>query len=256
MNKKAIPGSNIFNEMIEPVAHSAYVQTMTDSATNDPHSRCRLVLIINGHEAQNLSDKALEELLRAGDVASIIFTPQTAGGNMEEAPWQEAVEPLVKLAQSMGVATILTDYTRTAGRVGADGFQLGQDADAIREAIDKFSPKLMVGAGNIKTRHNALVIGELQPDYIMFGKPGGDIRPEPHPKNLDLASWWAAMVEIPVIVLGGSDTRSVLDVAKTGAEFVALGAAIFSPQKEAEKNSAADNIRHANQILDEQAPRF
>ena len=150
---------------------------------------------------------------------------------MDETVWQDLVEPLVKTAQNKGVAAIITDYTRILGRVGADGFQLGQDIDALREAIQKYTPKIMVGAANVKSRHNALMIGELQPDYVMFGKPGGDTRPEPHPKNLDLGNWWASMVEIPAIVLGGNHIRSVVDVANTGAEFVALGAAIFSSQE-------------------------
>ena len=137
------------------------------------------------------------------------------------------------VVQSAGVAAIIADDTRTAGRVGADGLQLGQDPGELTEAIEKFSPALMVGAANVKTRHNALVLGELQPDYLMFGKPGGDIRPEPHPKNLALGQWWSTMVEIPCIVLAGNAVESVVEAAQTGSEFVALGHAIFAPNDNA-----------------------
>jgi len=120
----------------------------------------------------------------------------------------------------------------------------------------------MVGAGNVKTRHNALVIGELQPDYVMFGKPGGDIRPEPHPKNLVLGQWWSSLVEIPCIVLGGTDLESAITVAETGAEFVALSSAIFAPQENSTLDSivnfehVAAQIRKVNAMLDERAPQF
>ena len=67
-----------------------------------------------------------------------------------------------------------------------------------------------------------------QPDYIFFGKIGGDIKPEAHPKNLALAEWWASMVEVPCIVMGGTDPQSALAVAETGAEFVALCQAVFA----------------------------
>ena len=93
----------------------------------------------------------------------------------------------------------------------------------------------------------------------MFGKPGGDIRPEPHPKNLDLGQWWSQMVEIPCIVMGGSDPQSALAVAATGAEFVALGNAIFAPDesgKEADEAMVASRVQSINEILDEHAPIF
>ena len=111
----------------------------------------------------------LANVLTAGDVASLIFSL----GNLEESTFQDVVEPLVKATQDCGVAAIVADQSRIAGRVGADGLQLGQDPAALEDAIDKFLPGLMVvGAGNVKTRHNALTIGELRPDYLMFGKPG------------------------------------------------------------------------------------
>jgi len=227
---------------------------MSQTTLSPPPNRCRLVLILNAAQAEFIDPIALEKIFGAGDVASIIFTPQSGAEIIDEATWQSLIEPLVKIAQNLGVAAILTEYTRTAGRLGADGFQMGQDIDVLREAIQKYTPKMMVGAANIKSRHNALMIGELQPDYIMFGKPGGDIRPEPHPKNIDLGRWWTALVEIPVIVLGGNEVKSVIEVANTGAEFVALGAAIFSSQKN--NDGAIENIRLANQLLDKHAPKF
>lgn len=193
------------------------------------------------------------DLLAAGDVASIVFSPE----HMDESAFQKLVEPLVKVAQELGIAAVIADYSRIAGRVKADGLQLGQDLTALKDAIDKLSPGMMVGAANVKTRHNALGIGELQPDYLMFGKPDGDIRPEPHPKNLALGQWWSEIVEIPCIVMGGSDLESIVDVAKSGAEFVALRQAIFASDPNAnEISSAPDRVRNANQLLNEHAPRF
>ena len=94
--------------------------------------------------------------------------------------------------------------------------------------MEKFSPKLIVGGGNATDRHHALRMGEIRPDYVFFGKVDGDIKPEAHPKNVALAEWWASMIEIPCIVMGGTDPESVLTVAKSGAEFVALRLAVFA----------------------------
>ncbi|MEM9732824.1 MAG: thiamine phosphate synthase [Pseudomonadota bacterium] len=226
---------------------------MSDTQSTDASNRCRLVLIMDGATTRGADAALVERMGQAGDIASIIFT----GDGLEEPVWQAALEPLVAAAQARNIACIIDTNSRIAGRVKADGLQLGQDPQQIEEAVEKYTPQMMVGAANVKTRHNALVLGELQPDYVMFGKPGGDTRPEPHPKNLDLGQWWAAMVEIPGIVLGGTRVDSVVDVAKTGTDFVALGAAIFVPQEESnEVHDPAALVARANALLDANAPRF
>jgi len=226
---------------------------MTDVNIPAPEDRCRLVLILGQRELDHLSADQLTKILSAGDVASIILHTTEE----DENAFQKRAEPLVAAAQALGAAVIVDGNSRIAGRIGADGMQFGQDPQALADAIDKFSPKFMVGTANVKTRHNALVIGELQPDYLMFGKPGGDTRPEPHPKNIDLGNWWSSMVEIPCIVLGGSDLESVVNVAKCGAEFVAVNAAIFAPETDViDSDDAAARVSQANLLLDEHAPQF
>ncbi|WP_296434077.1 thiamine phosphate synthase, partial [Rhizobium sp. UBA1881] len=79
----------------------------------------------------------------------------------------------------------------------------------------------------------------------------GDIKPEAHPKNLALAEWWASMIEIPCIVMGGTDPASALAVAESGAEFVAMRLAVFG-----EPARAALVVAEINALLDEKAPRF
>jgi thiamine-phosphate pyrophosphorylase len=110
--------------------------------------------------------------------------------------------------------------------------------------------KAIIGAGGIKTRHHALEIGEARPDYVMFGKVGGDTHPQANPKNLDLGQWWAELVEIPCIVLGGTVPESVREIAAAGAEFVALSAAVFAGP------DPAAAVARANAILDEHASAF
>ena len=230
-----------------------YSGAMPEQSHPTPFDRCRLVLCLGPDEMSCVNEAELTEIFQAGDVASVIFSPQ----QLDESVFQKMVAPLVAAAQGADVAAVIADHSRVAGRVSADGLQLGQDANALSEAIGKFSPSIMVGAANVKTRHNALVIGELRPDYVMFGKPDGDIRPEPHPKNLDLGNWWSQMVEIPCIVMGGSALESVVDVAQSGAEFVALRSAIFAPNLDAKTTTTVpERGRRANELLDQHAPRF
>jgi thiamine-phosphate pyrophosphorylase len=210
-------------------------------------NRCRLVLIVPEGDDIAARKTMLEDALRGGDVASVIL-PQYG---LEDSLFQKHAEALVPVIQNAGAAALIGGDTRVAGRARADGLHVAGGLEALAEAIEKHSPKLIVGAGHAKDRHMALEIGDLAPDYIFFGKIGGDIKPEAHPKNLALAEWWASMVEVPCIVMGGTDPQSALAVAETGAEFVALCQAVF-----AEPANAAQVVAAVNALLDEKAPRF
>ena len=210
-------------------------------------SRCRLVLILPEGEDLAARVAMLEGALKGGDVASVIL-PQYG---LDDGQFQKHAEALVAVVQKAGAAALVAGDTRVAGRAKADGIHVTGGIEALGETVEKFTPKLIVGGGNATDRHKALEIGEVQPDYIFFGKIGGDIKPEAHPKNLALAEWWASMVEIPCIVLGGTDPQSALAVAETGAEFVALDKAVFADPAQAPHVVAA-----VNALLDEKAPRF
>ncbi|RCW21946.1 thiamine-phosphate diphosphorylase [Ciceribacter lividus] len=212
-----------------------------------PEDRCRLVLIVPDIADAEEKARIVGDALRGGDVASVIV-PQY---DLDDTAFQKHAEKLVPVIQAAGAAALIVDNSRVAGRVKADGLHITGNAAALAEAVEKHAPKLIVGGGNAMDRHHALEIGEVQPDYIFFGRLDGDIKPEAHSKNLALGEWWAAMVEIPVLVMGGNDPASALAVAETGVEFVALGRAVF-----ADPAQAASVVASVNAVLDEKAPRF
>ncbi|ACP26571.1 thiamine-phosphate pyrophosphorylase [Sinorhizobium fredii NGR234] len=210
-------------------------------------NRCRLVLIAPDMPDLAERSKVLADALKGGDVASVIV-PQYG---LNETDFQKHAEALVPVIQKAGAAALIEGDTRVAGRSKADGLHIAAGADVLGEAIERHTPKMIVGGGNATDRHHALEIGELRPDYVFFGRTDGDIKPEAHPKNLALAEWWASMIEIPCIVMGGTDPQSALAVAETGAEFVALRLAVF-----AEPGQAPSVVAAVNALLDEKAPRF
>jgi thiamine-phosphate pyrophosphorylase len=215
---------------------------MTDIVPN----RCRIVLIAR-HADEGASAERVLAALEGGDAASIILV----GEPNETDAFQDWCEAITPDAQARGVAVIVAGDTRVAGRVGADGVHMTAPAGEIADAVQKHNGRLIVGADGGKTRDEALDIGEAQPDYVFFGRFGFDNKAEAHPRNLELARWWAEMIEIPCIVQAGSDLVSVEAAAATGAEFVALSSAIFG----GDTNPRAA-VAEANRRLDGAAPRF
>jgi thiamine-phosphate pyrophosphorylase len=90
----------------------------------------------------------------------------------------------------------------------------------------KLRPKLIVGAGGARTRHDAMALGEANPDYLFFGRPRWRHRDGIFPKVLDLAAWWSS-VFLSAMVMGGRSLASVEEAAAEGIEFVALSRAVF-----------------------------
>ncbi len=210
-------------------------------------NRCRLVLIVPQSDDAQKQVEDLQDALRGGDVASVIV-PQYG---LDDAAFQKRAELIVQHIQEAGAAALIAGDSRVASRVKADGLHVGGNGAALAEAVENFTPKLIVGGGNADDRHKALEMGESNPDYVFFGKLEGDIKPEAHPKNLALGEWWASMIEIPAIVMGGTDLASALAVAETGVEFVAMRSGVFDNAA-----GAARAVSEINALLDEKAPRF
>jgi thiamine-phosphate pyrophosphorylase len=229
------------------IARAAGRSEQASMAETSPPNRCRVVLIAPSELSPAELERKLRQALEGGDVASLVLPCY----GLHEAAFQSLAERIVPIAQEAGVAVMIAGDTRIAARVKADGVHVESGKQALADAIDRLQDKMMVGAGGIKTRDEALELGETRPDYIFFGRFGYDNTPEPHPRNLNLAGWWADMIEIPCIVLGGSHVDSVETVAATGAEFVALSAAVFG-----EEADPREQVARANSLLDQKAPRF
>ena len=57
-------------------------------------------------------------------------------------------------------------------RGGADGVHLpGRDMGPLKRALTALKPERIVGAGDVRSRHDAMQAGETGVDYVMFGEP-------------------------------------------------------------------------------------
>jgi thiamine-phosphate pyrophosphorylase len=220
---------------------------MKDQYVTEPSNRCRLVLIASPAGEVPATVEAIAKALKGGDVASVLLA---AFGATEE-KFRDWAADAVPVIQAAGAAAVIVDDTQAAGRAKADGVHISGGKDVLADAVRKFQPRWIVGTGVASSRHDALELGEERPDYFFAGKLEGDAQPEPNPKALDLAEWWAAMIEIPCIVMAGYAPESVVLAAKAGAEFVAVNAAVFGGGRDPE---AA--VAEINALLDAEAPEL
>lgn len=202
----------------------------------------RLILVLHTNATPEAQAMSLADALSGGDVASVIIVQ----GPLDEAAYLRAADVLVPVVQSAGAAAIIAGDTRALGRSGADGIHLPAEPRMVADALKKSDGKTIVGANAGKTRDQALDVGEERPDYIFIGKLDGDTHEEPHPRNLEMATWWAEIIEIPAVIMAGSTTESIAEAAKTGVEFIALGQAVFASPDPKTVVASANAILKAN----------
>jgi len=148
------------------------------------------------------------------------------GAGMSETQAMAAARNQVPLAQRHGAAAIIVDHSRVAGRTGADGVHLETGLADIKAAIQAFKPDRIVGAGNLTSRHAAMEAGSENVDYVLFGKLRGDTHPEPHPKAVALARWWAELMQVPAVLTAGN-SLATLENLPGNIEFIALDRALW-----------------------------
>jgi thiamine-phosphate pyrophosphorylase len=149
---------------------------------------------------------------------------------MGESESARVASRLAPLAQERGAAVLVAD-PRTAGRAKADGVHVfGQGEGlltSLDDAISSMKPQRIVGAGGVRTRHDAMSAGELDIDYVAFGDPAPDGWTPDVDLIVERVGWWAAIFNIPCV--GFAPTlQDVERIAEAGADFVALGDSVWS----------------------------
>jgi thiamine-phosphate pyrophosphorylase len=172
----------------------------------------------------------LEAACAAGGIASVILWL----GPADERTLINRVKALAPVAQMHDAALVVAfaaahdtahDLATIAARGGADGVHV-EDRAELRLLRERYRDDRIVGAGNLHTRHDAMDAGEAGADYVLFGEPQPDGSSPPLETAVEQAHWWAEIFETPCIAVAPS-LEAVEEVAATGAEFVALGDAVW-----------------------------
>ena len=145
------------------------------------------------------------------------------------------VKALAPAAQDNGTAVIVTceadiDLAAIAARGGADGIHTSHGAAAAQVLRERLKGERILGAGNVRSRHDAMELGEAGVDYVMFGEPRADGSLPALESVVERAAWWAEIFETPCVA-DAPDLAAVAPLARTGAEFIALGDAIWAHEE-------------------------
>lgn len=172
---------------------------------------------------------ALDPVLAAGNVAAVLLRLKEG----DERRLINRAKSVIAAVQRRDIALLLDGRPELAARAGADGAHLA-GIEALRDALPTLKPDRIAGVGSLHSRHDAMLAGEANADYVMFGEPdrrGG--RPSIEALEERLA-WWAELFQPPCIGYAAS-AGEIRQLAQAGADFVALGEWIWTESGGAEK---------------------
>ncbi|WP_142416018.1 thiamine phosphate synthase [Bartonella massiliensis] len=195
------------NKPISPPLFPQLVLTL-DVRRNTPHSFLRPILQTKSFACVILYDSEKQK-----DDGSFL---------------QRQAQTYAEDIQNNGAALLIAGDSRIAGRIKADGLHIEDDLNSLESFKNQQKEQKIIGFGNLRNRHSAMLAAETGVDYLLFGKLGADKKPQPHPRNLQLATWWAEIMETPAIIQAGSDFATFDEALKTGCEFIAIEEVIFT----------------------------
>jgi thiamine-phosphate pyrophosphorylase len=187
---------------------------------------------------------ALREALGAAEIASVLLN---LSANDDHAA-KRVARDVAAIVQPMGAALVINGWAAIVARAGADGIHIADGRTGLREAIESFKPERIVGAGNVRTRHEAMILAESGVDYVMFGEPDARGELAPAKAVVEQTSWWAELFEIPCVAYA-RDLAAAGLLRDAGADFVAVDSIVW-----AHPSGPGEGVAALARILAEREP--
>lgn len=208
-------------------------------------SRCRLYLITPPVLEPEQFAPALEAAVTAGDVSSV----QLRLKNVDDANVLHAGRILMPIVQRVGAAFIVNDRPDLVAALGGDGVHVGQEDASYADARALLGKDRIVGVTCHASRHLAIEAAEQGADYVAFGAMFPTPTKEAKTRcEIELIQWWAEMMVVPCVAIGGITVDNCRLVIEAGADFLAVSSGVWDfPQ------GPAAAVQAFNRLLEQTA---
>lgn len=174
----------------------------------------------------------------AGGASAIQYRNKTA-----DAPTRRAqAAALARVHAVHGALLIVNDDADIAAAIDADGVHIGEDDASVSAAREIVGPDRLVGVScynDVSRARDAIAAGA---DYVAFGSffPSS-VKPHARRAPIDLLAQ-ARSLGVPVVAIGGIDADNAGDLARAGADAVAVISAVFGAD-------AIDDVENAARAI-------
>jgi len=141
---------------------------------------------------------------------------------------RRAIGALLPITQQHDVAFILNDRPDLAAELGCDGVHVGQEDASYADARRLMGDDAIVGVTCHDSRHLALEAAEAGADYVAFGAFFDTGTKSPKSRaGRDILNWWADVMEVPCVAIGGITADNCGPLIEAGADFLAVSAGVW-----------------------------
>lgn len=162
--------------------------------------------------------------MTAGDVASVQLRVKNIGDDAV----LHAGRILMPIVQRAGAAFIVNDRPDLAAALGADGVHVGQDDASYADARALMGKDRIVGVTCHSSRHLAIEAAEQGADYVAFGAMFPTSTKDAKARcEIELIQWWAEMMIVPCVAIGGITVDNCRPVIEAGADFLAVASGVW-----------------------------
>lgn len=135
---------------------------------------------------------------------------------------------LLPVCRAAGVPFVIDDDVEAALRSGADGVHVGQDDAACAEARAALGSEAIVGV-SVQTVEQALEAQEAGADYLGVGAMFSTAtKTDAELVTTQTLRQICSAVDIPVVAIGGLNTRTIPCLAGSGVDGAAVVSALFA----------------------------
>jgi len=186
---------------------------------------CRLYLITPPSFEPRAFAENLRRAVDGGDVATVQL-------RLKDLPDDEILrigELLMPIAHRGNAAFLINDRPDIAAMLGADGAHVGQEDTSYAEARGILGPERIVGVTCHNSRHLAIEAAEAGADYVAFGAFFPTTTKETKVQaDLETLHWWAEMMVVPSVAIGGITVANAAPLIEAGADFLAVSSGVWS----------------------------
>ena len=219
---------------------------MTFDTNSRPRTKLYLITPPQIADPLMFRDQLLE-FLNPDDVACLQIRLKTSTGKFDKKSTHTVAEALHVPLKQLEIDLIINDCPETAKELGADGVHVGLDDAPVKDARSIVGEGKIVGATCKQSRHLAMEAGEAGADYVAFGSfYSSTTKTDATPANVEILSWWQALMELPCIAIGGVKPENAAPLVRAGADFIAASASVWNHPK-----GPAFAVKQFNNLFDE-----
>jgi thiamine-phosphate pyrophosphorylase len=181
-------------------------------------------------DRETLAAEALEPAVAAALAGGVRLVQYRDKGDDRERRLEEA-RRLVALCHEHGARLIVNDDPELAREAGADGVHLGRDDVSVAEARELLGPTALIGVSCYNRLERAIAAQAAGADYVAFGSfyPSPS-KPDAVRAPLALLKQARALIDLPIVAIGGVTPDNAAPIALAGADAAAVISGVLAAE--------------------------